>query len=232
MSFQTMTWAVEQKTENAGQKLVLLMLANHTNGHTGQCNPSHRLLADECCMGVSTLKNHLVRLEELGFIKVQHRSNDGVSLPNQYLLKVEGVGQNLAGGGSESDGGVGQNLATNQEDKPGKRTKVVKRSEETTIDQWLSTLNGQPPVPAESAVLKFATAAGIPHEYIKLAWSKFKEDMIQKQKTQKDWRLTFTTYVKNDYLKLWAFDSNKVCYLTTAGKQLMRSYFGETYESY
>jgi hypothetical protein len=227
MSFQTMTWAVEQKTENAGQKLVLLMLANHTNGHTGQCNPSHRLLAEECCMGVSTLKNHLVRLEELGFIKVQHRFNDGVSLPNQYFLKVEGVGQNLARGRSESDGGVGQNLATNQEDKPGKRTKTIRISSESTLDQWLSTLNGQAPIPADSSVLKFATAAGIPHEYIKLAWAKFKEDMIAKQKTQKDWRLTFTTYVKNDYLRLWFFNNNKECQLTTSGKQLMQAYYGE-----
>lgn len=119
MSFQAMTWAVAQRTPNAGQKLVLLMLANHCNGHTGQCNPSHKLLADECSMGASTLKAHLASLEELGFITILHRAEDGVSLPNQYVLNLGGVGQNLTGGGSESGRGVGQNLATNQEDKPG-----------------------------------------------------------------------------------------------------------------
>ena len=69
-------------------------------------------------MGISTLKNHITKLAELGFLKIIHKSVDGVSLPNHYLLNFGGVGQNLADGGSESDGGVGQNLATNQEDKP------------------------------------------------------------------------------------------------------------------
>lgn len=111
-----MAWAVAQPCKNSGQKLVLLMLANHANGHTGQCNPSHKRLADECCMGVSTLKVHISGLAELGYVSVIANSRDGVSLPNQYVLMHSqiawGVGQNLAGGGSESGRGVGQNLAT------------------------------------------------------------------------------------------------------------------------
>ena len=113
-----MTWAIGQKTANAGQKLVLLMLANHCNGHTGQCNPSHKLLAEECSMGLSTLKGHIIALEEAGYLRIIHKAIDGVSLPNQYHLKIEGVGQNLTEGQSESGRGVGQNLATNQEIKP------------------------------------------------------------------------------------------------------------------
>jgi hypothetical protein len=84
-------------------------------------------------MGVSTLKTHIKRLDELGFLSIIHKAIEGVSLPNQYMLNLAGVGQNLAhggleiegrvgqnltDGGSESDGGVGQNLATNQELKP------------------------------------------------------------------------------------------------------------------
>lgn len=118
MSFQAMTWAIGQKTANAGQKLVLLMLANHCNSHTGQCNPSHKLLAEECSMGLSTLKGHIAALEEAAYLRIIHKSIEGVSLPNQYHLNLEGVGQNLTEGQPESDGGVGQNLATNQEDKP------------------------------------------------------------------------------------------------------------------
>jgi hypothetical protein len=118
MSFQAMTWAIGQKTTNAGQKLVLLMLANHSNSHTGQCNPSHKLLAEECSMGLSTLKGHIAALEEAGYLRIIHKAIEGVSLPNQYHLNLGGVGQNLAEGQSESDRGVGQNLASNQEDKP------------------------------------------------------------------------------------------------------------------
>lgn len=113
-----MTWAIGQKTTNAGQKLVLLMLANHCNSHTGQCNPSHKLLADECSMGLSTLKGHIAALEDAGYLRIIHKSIEGVSLPNQYHLNLVGVGQNLTEGQSESDGGVGQNLASKQESKP------------------------------------------------------------------------------------------------------------------
>jgi len=119
MSFQAMTWALSQPTSNSGQKLVLLLLANHCNHHTGQCNPSHKLLAEECSMGISTLKTHISVLQEAGYLTIIHKSLDGVSLPNQYKLNLAGVGQILAGGGSESDGRVGQNLATNQEVKTG-----------------------------------------------------------------------------------------------------------------
>ena len=107
MAFQLMTWAVEQNCKNPGQKLVLLMLANHCNGHTGKCTPSHKLLAEECCMGISTLKGHLQALEEQGLLRIIRRSNEGVNLPNQYVLCLkdsDGVGQNLAGGGSDRDG--------------------------------------------------------------------------------------------------------------------------------
>lgn len=128
-----MTWAVKAPVESSGQRLVLIMLANHCNSHTWQCNPSHKLLAQECCMGVSTLKTHIKRLDELGFLSIIHKSIDGVYLPNQYMLNIAGMGQNLPHGGSEIDGrvgqnltdggsesgrGVGQNLATNQELKP------------------------------------------------------------------------------------------------------------------
>lgn len=115
-----MTWAIEQPCTSAGQKLVLLMLANHSNGHTGQCNPSHKLLAQECAMGVSTLKGHLLDLQSAGYLTIIHKTMEGVSLPNQY--KLNGVGQNLAEGRSEADRGVGQKLATKQEVQPVRET--------------------------------------------------------------------------------------------------------------
>jgi hypothetical protein len=118
MSFQAMSWAVSQKCANAGQKLVLLMLANYCNSHTGQCNPSHKRLAEECSMGVSTLKNHLMALAELGMLEVVPRYLDGVQLPNQYMIKLGGGGQNLTDPQPESDLPPSQNLATNQEFKP------------------------------------------------------------------------------------------------------------------
>lgn len=89
MSFEAMAWAVEQETANSGQKLVLLLLANHTNGHTGQCNPSQGLLAKECCMGISTLRRHLLDLEAAGLISVVHQYADNMKRPNQYIVNFQ-----------------------------------------------------------------------------------------------------------------------------------------------
>lgn len=98
-----------------------------------------------------------------------------------------------------------------------------RKSSDVTLDQWLSSLNGEPPIPKDSPVLKFAESAGIPFEFIKIAWVHFKQTMIAKAKTQKDWRQTFNLYIQKDYLKLWAFNQQGECYLTTAGKQALNA---------
>jgi hypothetical protein len=97
------------------------------------------------------------------------------------------------------------------------------RSVDQTLPEWLQSLNGEPPIPKDSAVLKFAESAGIPFDYIRIAWVHFKRTMTEKQKRQKDWRKTFNLYVQKDYLRLWAFNQNNECYLTTAGKQVLNS---------
>lgn len=134
-----MTWATEQDLK-ANEKIVLVMLANRCNHDTGRCDPSHKRLATECGMSLSTLKRCIEKLEISGLLTIEHRELNGVSLPNQYHLHLEvrsqrppsvqkkkGVGSNLPGGvGSQvADGSVQaelQNSNNNQEDKPGSIT--------------------------------------------------------------------------------------------------------------
>jgi len=125
-----MTWATAKKCGSASTKLVLLMLANHSNGHTAQCNPRHKILASECDMTVETLKTHIKRLEALGLIKIIPQYADGVQLPNQYILIIEGGGGENSphpggensphpGGGNSPHPGGGNSPPYNQEVKPG-----------------------------------------------------------------------------------------------------------------
>lgn len=109
MSFEAMTWAKDQKCGSAPAKLVLMMLANHSNGHTGQCNPRQKLLAKECEMCVNTLRGHINTLAELGLLEIQTRFAEGVQLSNQYVLNLGGVPQKLRGGTSEVAGGAHRN---------------------------------------------------------------------------------------------------------------------------
>ena len=112
MSFQAMTWATATTCGSATTKLVLLMLANHANGHTGQCNPRHKTLAAECEIRVETLKDHLKRLADAGLIEIIPQFMDGVQLPNQYRLNMHmGGGEFRPVGRGEERTGGGVNFA-------------------------------------------------------------------------------------------------------------------------
>jgi biotin operon repressor len=132
MSFQAMTWAVNQELP-AHPKLVLLMLANCTNHHTGQCNPSHDRLAKECGMSKDSVKRAIADLAERGKLEVRRQVRDGVNLPNQYVLKVGAilggvdadsteVGAHSTEGRGTQHGGVGADSTTKQEVKTRKET--------------------------------------------------------------------------------------------------------------
>lgn len=234
MSFQAMTWAVEQHCANPGQKLALLMLANHSNGHSGRCTPSHKLLAAECCMGVSTLKGHLQALSDKGLLTIIPRSQDGVSLPNQYRLNLDRVSQNLAGVGQVLEGGVGQDLATNQEDKPviepvsaaalppAKTRKSIKL---LAIQDWLVELAaaGEKAIPDNDPVRCYAAKVGIPDDFLLLAWVEFKARYSEPDaKTYRDWRQVFRNAVRGNWLRLWFVNQDGQYQLTTAGQQAKR----------
>ena len=88
MSFEHLAWATTQKCESAAEKLILVMLASHTNGHTGQCNPSHEKLAEECSMSERATQNHLKKLETRGLITVQRNIRKTGQTSNQYTLNI------------------------------------------------------------------------------------------------------------------------------------------------
>lgn len=59
----------------AGPRMVLLMLAHHHNGKTGQLNPSQDTLARECGISRASLNTHLSELEDHGLIeRIQKRN--------------------------------------------------------------------------------------------------------------------------------------------------------------
>lgn len=70
---------------------------------------------------------------------------------------------------------------------------------------------------------KYAETAKLPRDYVILAWyefcRRFGTDGVKEANLQKDWRKTFRNYVENNYLNLWAMNSNGEYYLTTQGKQ-------------
>lgn len=235
-----MTWAVDQQCSSPGEKLVLVMLANYCNGHSGRCNPSHRKLAAECSMGVSTLKRHLAALADRGVLQIIPIGQDGVSLPNQYDLNLEGVGPNRAGGSVQSGLGVGPNRATNQESnqeiepippKPqrGEVAKVRSKREKISFTAFLAacTEAGEKPIRRDDPIFQFAADIDLPREFLLLAWRWFARRHRSSGRLQKDWRAHFRDAVRGNWAKLWWCPEGKPCELTTAGVQLQRELAAE-----
>ncbi|WP_372371834.1 helix-turn-helix domain-containing protein [Xanthomonas axonopodis] len=92
MSFQALTWAVQQQLP-VQQKMVLLMLANRTNPDHGRCDPTHQKLASDCGMSPESVKRSIRALAERGLLTIRRRWDGDVSLPNQYDLHIGGWSQ-------------------------------------------------------------------------------------------------------------------------------------------
>ena len=84
---------------------------------------------------------------------------------------------------------------------------------------------GEKPLPRDHAVFSFAADAGIPVEFLELAWREFARQYRGTTKTQagvRGWRQKFENCVRRNWFKLWWFPQEGSCELTTAGVQLKR----------
>ena len=90
MSIQAIGWAFDQNIGDALAKLVLLALANHSNGKSGRCTPKVDTLATECAQTPSNVKKKLTYLEQSGLIKrVSRFAPSGTQLANGYVLLLD-----------------------------------------------------------------------------------------------------------------------------------------------
>ena len=98
MSFQAMTWAIDQTPPDAESKLILLLLANYS-GSENTCWPSVPRLARETLLAERTVRKRLHDLSEAGFIKITPRINPthGDADSNLYLLLMPQVGHAVQG---------------------------------------------------------------------------------------------------------------------------------------
>lgn len=68
----------------------------------------------------------------------------------------------------------------------------------------------------------FAEDAGIPRDFVALAWREFAIKHRDSGKQQKDWRAHFRDAVRRNWFKLWWCPPAGGCELTTAGVQVKR----------
>ena len=87
MSHYMTALAMKQKGLKPATKIVLYWLADHHNGETGDCFPSHKRLAECCEMTRQSIINNLKILEEKNLIKIIPRFREnGSHTSNIYEL--------------------------------------------------------------------------------------------------------------------------------------------------
>jgi len=103
--------------------------------------------------------------------------------------------------------------------------KSPKRAEQTFAD-WNASLDGDA-IPATDPVFAYAAKAGLPPDYVALAWAWFDaeygEGGPRQTKRYADWRAVFRKAVAGNWGKLWAVNRQGEFYLTTEGVQAQRA---------
>lgn len=96
MSHLMTALAMKQEGLKPTTKIVLYWIADHHNGETGKCVPSHRRLSKLCGISRQSVINHIQILEEKGLIKSEQRVREnGSGTSNSYLLTLSEVVNNL-----------------------------------------------------------------------------------------------------------------------------------------
>jgi len=105
----------------------------------------------------------------------------------------------------------------------GKKAGRLKR-EKVTFPVFVEACReaGERAIRAEDPIFEFAEDAGIPREFIGLAWREFTVRHRDSGRLQKDWRAHFRDAVRRNWFKLWWCPDGGGCELTTAGVQVKR----------
>ena len=89
MSNKAMTWAIDCNVARS-HKLVLMLLADAHNGHTGACFPSQAWIMEKGGLGESTVQNCLMDLEKWELLKRETtRLGRGKGSRTDYVLNLE-----------------------------------------------------------------------------------------------------------------------------------------------
>lgn len=136
MSMLMMVKAMNTKVGNPLRKLVLIKLCDNANDH-GECWPSHQHIADQCEISKSSVKNHIKKLSEMGFLSIENREGPKGNTSNLYQITLAPMAGDDLGGGANADlGGAGDDLGGGAGDDP--RTSHSFEPVKETLD-WSAT---------------------------------------------------------------------------------------------
>ena len=101
------------------------------------------------------------------------------------------------------------------------------KATEVTFSVWAESLDGADAIPPDDPVFATAAKAGIPHDFVALAWSWMEATYgaggPRQEKTYADWRKVFRNAVEGNWPEYWAVNRQGEFYLTTKGVTAQRA---------
>ena len=231
MSIRVMSRVWDHYPGKGSDLLAMLALADWSDDD-GRCFPSVAALARKVRLQERQAQRALSGLIEQGFLSVTGNENGGApGMTRRYRVNLErltGVTQDtppkVDGCHARRETGVsGDTQTVNEPSVVISSQRTRKKSKALPLTDWLAQVAaaGEKAIPDDDPVRSYAAQAGIPDDFMPLAWAEFKARHSEPDaKTYTDWRAVFRKAVRGNWLKLW-FVNQDGYQLTTAGKQAM-----------
>jgi hypothetical protein len=114
-------------------------------------------------------------------------------------------------------------LPREREEKEKEKIPTSAKRASLGIESWLDTIGDELAISENDPIFDYAEKTGIPVDFLELSWKRFVEDMRERGTRKKDWRAHYRNAVRGNWFKLWWFDGDGVCRLTTTGEQARRA---------
>lgn len=198
-------------------KLVFLKLADNANDK-GICWPSHGLIEDQCWLSKSAVKAHIKKLQNAGFLSVQHRKSGTINQSNYYQIDMAllqqltspktALGHDVTEGGSSknlplghdmTDGGASGDYRTIIESsvepsgepsffKCEKKRETTSKKSITTIEDWQAS---------DSLINTCLAMPNTANLHIEQELEKFKDYYLAKGEARANWDASFRNWWRN-----------------------------------
>lgn len=233
MSVRTMARVWDQSAHAGTELLMLLAIADFADDE-GNAYPAVPTLAAKCRMSPRNANFILSALRESGELEV--RPNEGPRGTNRYRV-VTGLKpasplkstSSLKPTSSPPEAGFSEPLKStsdepplNHQEPPVRVKRAPRGGDGQTFEDWYTKTKAEnPKIFSDSDPLHaYIKSIGLTYEFMEIAWFSFKADHMTSPKKQKSWPLTFLTYMRKGWIRVWYRGEDGVWKLTTAGKQV------------
>ncbi|MFX3669770.1 helix-turn-helix domain-containing protein [Xanthomonas arboricola] len=228
-------------------KAVLISLADNANDQ-GHCWPSIPTICERTCLSERTVHSAIRWLESVGLVAAD-RSNgrhtryvitpDAYEPPQQLHPRSSCTPANAAVEPPQNlhkppqmPQSPPQQLRSNRKEPKSNNSEASAsaspKNRMQTFDSWNASLGDGDAIRADDPVFEWADKAGIPDEFIELAWLSFADRYSGDGKRYADWRAVFRNAVRGNWQKIWFLHPATGYTLTTTGEQYRRVRDAET----